>query len=130
MLNGCGSKNKVPNGTLVSGNMDQNLRSLLFDFEPHPHATSGTVSRQDCVVIMGSAGDIDEDLLLESGDGSPEKAIAVVKMLILKIGCPGKWNQGLKPAVPWWFYLDPDPLCFAFRFLGIWHCSVPKHVTG
>jgi hypothetical protein len=28
---------------------------------------------QDCVVIMGSAGDIDEDLLLESGDGSPEK---------------------------------------------------------
>eukprot|EP00435_Cladocopium_sp_Y103_P068721 s65_g32.t1 len=28
---------------------------------------------KDCVVIMGSAGDIDEDLLLESGDGSPEK---------------------------------------------------------
>lgn len=30
--------------------------------------------QQECVVIMGTAGDIDEDLLLESGDGSPEKA--------------------------------------------------------
>ena len=22
---------------------------------------------------------------------------------------PGKWNQRLKPAVPWWFYFDPYP---------------------
>ena len=22
---------------------------------------------------------------------------------------PGKWNQGLKPAVPWWFNFDPYP---------------------
>ena len=22
---------------------------------------------------------------------------------------PGKWKHGLKPAVPWWFYLDPYP---------------------
>ncbi|CAJ1345210.1 unnamed protein product [Effrenium voratum] len=34
---------------------------------------------KDCVVIMGSAGDIDEDLLLESGDGSPEKVMAALQ---------------------------------------------------
>eukprot|EP00438_Fugacium_kawagutii_P010685 Skav208771 [mRNA] locus=scaffold2301:137932:139074:+ [translate_table: standard] len=34
---------------------------------------------QDCVVIMGTAGDIDEDLLLESGDGSPEKVMAALQ---------------------------------------------------
>ena len=34
---GCGSKNRYQNGTLVSGNMGQNLRKpLLFEFEPHP----------------------------------------------------------------------------------------------
>ena len=22
---------------------------------------------------------------------------------------PGKWNQRLKHAVPWWFYFDPHP---------------------
>eukprot|EP00913_Durusdinium_trenchii_P025155 g23614.t1 len=32
-----------------------------------------------CVVIMGTAGDIDEDLLLESGDGSPEKVMAALQ---------------------------------------------------
>ena len=25
----------------------------------------------------------------------------------LKMGCPGKWNHGLKPAVNWWFNFDP-----------------------
>lgn len=34
---------------------------------------------KDCVVIMGSAGDIDEDLLLESGDGSSEKVMAALQ---------------------------------------------------
>ena len=29
---------------------------------------------RECAVIMGTAGDIDEELLNESGDGSPEKA--------------------------------------------------------
>ena len=23
---------------------------------------------------------------------------------------PGKWNQGLKPAVPWWLNFDPYPI--------------------
>ena len=22
---------------------------------------------------------------------------------------PGKWKHGLEPAVPWWFYFDPQP---------------------
>ena len=22
---------------------------------------------------------------------------------------PGKWNQGVKPAAPWWFSFDPYP---------------------
>ena len=26
------------------------------------------------------------------------------------MGCPGEWKQGLKPAVTWWFNLDPYPL--------------------
>ncbi|CAK9020712.1 unnamed protein product [Durusdinium trenchii] len=34
---------------------------------------------KECVVIMGTAGDIDEDLLLESGDGSPEKVMAALQ---------------------------------------------------
>ena len=25
------------------------------------------------------------------------------------MGCPGKWKQGLKPAVPWWINFDPHP---------------------
>ena len=25
------------------------------------------------------------------------------------MGCPAKWNQPLKPAVPWWFNFDPYP---------------------
>ena len=24
-----------------------------------------------------------------------------------KMGRPGKWKHGLKPAVPWWFNFDP-----------------------
>ena len=32
----CGSKSWYQNGTLVSGNMDQNLRNVLFNFESHP----------------------------------------------------------------------------------------------
>ena len=28
-----------------------------------------------------------------------------------KMGCPGKWKYGLRPAVPWWFYFDPYPYC-------------------
>ena len=27
-----------------------------------------------------------------------------------KRSCPGKWNQGLKPVVPWWFNFDPHPI--------------------
>ena len=25
------------------------------------------------------------------------------------MGCPGKWKEGLKAAVPWWFYFAPYP---------------------
>ena len=36
-LSGCGSKNRYQNGTLASGNMDQNLRNPpWFSFEPQP----------------------------------------------------------------------------------------------
>ncbi|CAE7472907.1 GIP, partial [Symbiodinium sp. CCMP2456] len=34
---------------------------------------------KECVVIMGVAGDIDEDLLNESGDASPEKIMAALQ---------------------------------------------------
>ena len=27
-----------------------------------------------------------------------------------KMGCPGKWKHGLKPAVPCWIKFDPYPL--------------------
>ena len=35
--------------------------------------------------------------------------MAVAQTLVPKLGCPRKWNQGLKPAVPWWFNFDPYP---------------------
>ena len=35
---------------------------------------------------------------------------------------PGKWNQGLKPAVPWWFNFDPYPcsLHIAHPWTPLW----------
>ena len=34
-----------------------------------------------------------------------------------KMACPGKWNQGLKPAVhiSWWLYFDPHPYEYASK---------------
>ena len=32
------------------------------------------------------------------------------------MGCPGKWQHGPKPAVPWWFNFDPH-LFHAFALL-------------
>ena len=49
-------------------------RSACFAKTAKKPAKSLKNLQQECVVIMGTAGDIDEDLLLESGDGSPEKA--------------------------------------------------------
>ena len=35
--------------------------------------------------------------------------VAVGQKWVAKMACPGKWNQGLKPAVPCWFNFDPCP---------------------
>merc|ERR1712113_784168 len=35
---------------------------------------------RDCVTIMGTAGDVDADLLLASGDGSPQKLLAALQL--------------------------------------------------
>ena len=39
---------------------------------------------------------------------------------------PGKWNQGVKPVVPWWFNCDPHP----YRFLRVTHSFEPRVVSG
>ena len=39
------------------------------------------------------------------GRGEKSGQMAMVKYMYLKWN-PGKWNQGLKPAVPWWFNFD------------------------
>ena len=36
---------------------------------------------------------------------------------------PGKWNQGLKPAVPWRFNLDPCPYTWAVQRQSLGHQS-------
>ena len=50
---GCGSNIDTRNGTLVSGNMDQNLRSPGgFKFDPHPLVSGGDLlDSLDCVEV-------------------------------------------------------------------------------
>ena len=56
--NGCGSKISTPNGTLVSGNMDQHLRSISwwFNFDPYLHASSPMVERSKHQLAWDAAG--------------------------------------------------------------------------
>ena len=35
--------------------------------------------------------------------------MAVGQKWVPEMGGPGKWNQGLKPAIPWWFNFDSYP---------------------
>ena len=35
--------------------------------------------------------------------------LAVGQKCVPKMACPGKWNQGLQPAVPWWLNFHPYP---------------------
>ena len=46
--NGCGSKNRYQNGTLVSGNMDQNPRNPSCLFLSHSQMTSSGWFKQEC----------------------------------------------------------------------------------
>ena len=48
--------------------------------------------------------------LLFSNSEVPLKGyMAVGQNWVPKMGCRGKWNQGLSPAVPWWLIVDPYP---------------------
>lgn len=43
------------------------------------HLCTSPEDMRECMIIMGSAGDIDADLLLESGDASPAKILAALQ---------------------------------------------------
>ena len=36
------------------------------------------------------------------------------------MGCPGKWNPGLKQAVLWWFHFDPHPMAGFHLLKWVW----------
>ena len=43
-----------------------------------------------------------------------------------RMGCPGKWNQGRKPAVPWWLQFDPYPAMYRPRIRESLHAENNK----
>ena len=56
----------------------------------------------------GSCRGHDAAGLLNPGRLSP-RYVAVGQKSGSQLLNPGKWNQRLKPAAPWWFYFDPYP---------------------
>jgi len=65
-------------GHLLTVVQEMNTAGHAADLAYYHMSVKPEVMKQ-CVVIMGSAGDVDSDLLLASGDGSPAKIMAALQ---------------------------------------------------